>query len=102
MTKNSFLEKPPFWFGSTAPAANCRSLGRVRKLLLFGSFDNLILQGLGQVAEEVAISGYTNDEIPKLLGLRLSCAKRLRPDHVELDVVAVDLEIWSARGETDS
>src|ERR1035437_1162469 len=55
--------------------------------------DDFVLQGGGEVAEIVAVAGYPHDQIPMLLGMRLRLAQRLRRDHVELDVMAVELEV---------
>ena len=46
-----------------------------------------------EVAEVVAVAGHADDQVAVLLGVGLGLAQRLGVDHVELDVVAVHLEV---------
>ena len=61
--------------------------------LMFGAGDDLILQGVAEVAEVVAVAGHAHDQVAVLLGVGLGGAQRGGIDHVELDVVPVQLEI---------
>lgn len=60
---------------------------------VLGAGDDLILQGLAQVTEVIAVAGHPDNQIPVLLGVCLCGPQGLGPHHVELDVVAVQLEV---------
>ncbi len=55
--------------------------------------DDLILQSLAQIAEIIAVAGHAHDQVAVLLGVLLRLAQGVGFDHVELDVMAVHLEI---------
>lgn len=60
---------------------------------MFGSSDDFVLEGFADVVEVVAVSGDADDEAAVFFGVRLRVAQRLRVHDVELDMVAVHLEV---------
>jgi hypothetical protein len=55
--------------------------------------DNLILQRLAQVAEIVAVTGHAHDQAAVLFRVFLRGPQRFGIDHVELDMMPVQVEI---------
>jgi len=64
---------------------------------VLGAGDDLFLQRGRQVAEVVGVAGDPDDEAAVSLGVDLGLAQRLGGDDVELDVVAVGLEVDELR-----
>ena len=63
---------------------------------MFCAGDDFLLQFAGQIAEVIAVAGHADDQVAVRSGFGLGLAQRFGPDHVELDVMAVQLEV--ARG----
>ena len=63
------------------------------KRLVLCPGDDLILQHFAEIAEIVAVAGHAHDEVPILLRVLLRSAQRGSAHNIELDVVAVQLEI---------
>ena len=60
---------------------------------LFGSCDDLILQCAAEVAEVVAVTGNTNDQVFVFFRIVLCIDQGLTVDNVELDMVTVHAEV---------
>ena len=60
---------------------------------MLGAGDDLVLEGLAEVAEVVAVAGDADDQVTVLFGMGLRLAQRLRIDDIELDMMAVELEV---------
>src|SRR5208282_2941665 len=63
------------------------------EIRLFGTGDDFVLKGLGQVAEVIAVARNPDDQIAMLLRMQLCFTKSGRVHNVELDVMAAELEI---------
>ncbi len=63
------------------------------KALMFRAGNDLLLQGLAQVAEIIAVSGHADDETAVLLRVLLGGAQGGSIHHVELDVMPIQLEV---------
>jgi len=60
---------------------------------MFCPGNDLILKGLPKIAEIVTVSCHSHNEVPELFRIILGCAKGFRAYHVELHMVAAELEI---------
>jgi len=61
--------------------------------LVFGAADDFVLEGFADVVEVVAVACHADDQASILFGILLRFAQRLGVHHVELDVMAVHLEV---------
>ena len=83
----------PNSLGSSVLSATLRGGSSSSHLGLLGAGDDLVLQGVGQVAEVVAVARHADDEAAVRFRVGLRRLERLAGDDVELDVVAVGAEV---------
>ena len=60
---------------------------------MFSPGNDLVLQSGGEIAEIIAVARNPHDQVPILLRVLLSRAESFRGDHIELDMMPVQLEV---------
>ena len=70
-------------------------ISQALECLLFGAGNDFVLQVPAHIYEVIAVTGHPDDKVAMLLGILLGFTLRLGVNNVELNMMAVELEVRS-------